>query len=187
MIATNEFKRGAKVEIDGEPLEILEYEHVKPGKGPAFVRTKFRNLKTGNVMEKTFRAGAKLEEANVEERRMTYLYREKDVFHFMDSSTFEDVTVPEQIIKNNVGILQENTEVSVILHDDSPIDIIFPNFVELKIVKTEHGLKGDTAAGATKPATLETGMVLQVPLFVKEDDVIKIDTRTKTYVERVNS
>jgi len=187
MIATSEFKRGAKIEIEGEPLEILEYEHVKPGKGGAFVRTRLKNLKTGNVVEKTFRAGVKVKEANVEEKRMTYLYKEKDIFHFMDSSTFEDVIIPEEIIGSNVGFLQENEEVNVILHNESPINITLPNFVELKIIKTEPGIKGDTAAGATKPATLQTGAVVQVPLFIKEDDVIKIDTRTKEYIERVNT
>ncbi len=187
MIATNEFKRGVKVEIDGEPLEILEHEHVKPGKGGAFVRVRFRNLKTGNIVEKTFRAGAKVKEANVEERRMTYLYREKDVFHFMDSSTFEDVIIPEKVIGDKVAFLQENGGISVILHNGFPIDVILPNFVELKVAKTEQGVRGDTAASATKPAVMETGLVLQVPLFIREGDVIKIDTRTKEYIERVST
>ncbi|WP_022670376.1 elongation factor P [Hippea alviniae] len=185
-IATNEFKRGVKLEIDNEPYEIVDYEHVKPGKGQAFVRVKLKNLKTGNVVEKTYKSGTKLPKADVEERMMQYLYKDNEGYNFMDLNTYDQYTIPEGVMGNAALFIQENKEVMVMLYKGTPIGVALPNFVELKIVETEPGFKGDTAATGTKPATLETGAVVQVPFFLKEGDIIKIDTRTGEYVERVN-
>ncbi len=186
MVATNEFKRGLKLEIDSEPYEIVDYEHVKPGKGQAFVRVKLKNLKTGNVVEKTYKSGTKIPKADVEERLMQYLYKDNEGFHFMDTSTYDQITIDANVMGNAALFLQENKEVYVLLYKGLPIGVSLPNFVELRIVETEPGFKGDTAATGTKPATLETGAVVQVPFFLKEGDIIKIDTRTGEYVERVN-
>nr|WP_156919054.1 elongation factor P [Hippea sp. KM1] len=186
MIATNEFKRGVKLEIEGEPYEIVDYEHVKPGKGQAFVRVKLKNLKTGNVVEKTYKSGTKLQRAEVEERMMQYLYKDNDGYQFMDLNTYDQYSIPEDVMGDAAKFIQENKEVTVMLYNGVPIGVSLPNFVELKIVETEPGFKGDTAATGTKPATLETGAVVQVPFFLKEGDIIKIDTRTGEYVERVN-
>ncbi len=185
-IATNEFKRGVKLEIDNEPYEIVDYEHVKPGKGQAFVRVKLKNLKTGNVVEKTYKSGTKLPKAEVEERIMQYLYKDSEGYNFMDSTSYDQYTISAETMGDTAKFIQENKEVSVILYNGLPIGVNLPNFVELKVVETEPGFKGDTAATGTKPAKLETGAVVQVPFFIKEGDTIKIDTRTGEYVERVN-
>ncbi|WP_035588049.1 elongation factor P [Hippea jasoniae] len=186
MVATNEFRRGLKLEIDNEPYEIVDYEHVKPGKGQAFVRVKLKNLKTGNVVEKTFKSGTKLQKAEVEERQMQYLYSDGDGYHFMDLTSYDQISIPPDVMGDAAKFIQENKEVGVLLYNGLPIGVSLPNFVELKIVETEPGFKGDTAATGTKPATLETGAVVQVPFFLKEGDIIKIDTRTGEYVERIN-
>jgi len=185
-IATNEFKRGVKLEIDGDPYEIVDYEHVKPGKGQAFVRVKLKNLKTGNVVEKTYKSGTKLPLADVEERMMQYLYKDNEGYNFMDLNNYEQYTIREETMGDAAKFIQENKEVSVVLYKGIPIGVNLPNFVELAVVETEPGFKGDTAATGTKPATLETGAVVQVPFFIKEGDIVKIDTRTGEYVERVN-
>ncbi len=186
MVATNEFRRGLKLEIDNEPYEIVDYEHVKPGKGQAFVRVKLKNLKTGNVVEKTYKSGTKIAKADVEERMMQYLYRDNEGFHFMDSTSYDQFTIDEKVMGSAASFIQENKEVTVLLYNGLPIGVSLPNFVELKVVETEPGFKGDTAATGTKPATLETGAVVQVPFFIKEGDVVKVDTRTGEYVERVS-
>ncbi len=185
-IATNEFKRGVKLEIDNEPYEIVDYEHVKPGKGQAFVRVKLKNLKTGNVVEKTYKSGTKLPLAEVEERMMQYLYKDNEGYNFMDSNSYEQYTIPEKTMGDAAKFIQENKEVGVVLYKGIPIGVNLPNFVELTVTETEPSFKGDTAATGTKPATLETGAVVQVPFFIKEGDTLKIDTRTGQYVERVN-
>jgi elongation factor P len=186
MIATNEFKKGTKLQIENDPYEIVDYEHVKPGKGQAFVRVKLKNLKTGNVVEKTYKSGIKMEKADVEERIMQYLYNDAEGYHFMDSTNYEQYSVPTDIVGDAAKFIQENKDVSVLLYNGSPIGVSLPNFVELKIIETEPGFKGDTAATGSKPATLETGAIVNVPFFLKEGEIIKIDTRTGEYVERVN-
>ncbi|NMB77238.1 MAG: elongation factor P [Myxococcales bacterium] len=185
MYTTAEFRKGLKIEIDGEPFEIVEFQHVKPGKGNAFVRTRLKNLSTGNVLERTFKSGDKVETPNLEEREMQYLYREGDNFYFMDNSNFEQLFIEKDKLQGGEKWLQENVKVGVLFYNGQPLTVALPNFVELAVVSTDPGIKGDTAAGGTKPATLETGAIIQVPLFLKEGERIRIDTRTGAYVERV--
>ena len=185
MIAsTADFRKGLKIELEGEPYIITDFLHVKPGKGGAFVRTKLKSLVTGNVIDRTFRSGEKVQTPALEEKTMQYLYREDDTYHFMDSDTYEQITLAGKLLGEDSRFLQENVEVKVLLHNDQPIGVELPFFVELTIKQTEPGVKGDTASGGTKPATLETGAVIQVPLFLNEGDVIKVDTRTGEYIER---
>jgi len=183
---TSQFRNGLKIEIDGVPYTMTYFQHVKPGKGGAFVRTKLRNLRTGRVVEKTFRSGEKVQEADVDERRMQYLYQDGDSFVFMDSTTYDQIPLQAEQLGEATRFLKENTEVQVILYKGQPINVDLPAFIEATITRTDPGLKGDTASGATKPATLETGAVVQVPLFIKEGEVVRVDTRTGQYVERVN-
>ncbi|UCF29990.1 MAG: elongation factor P [bacterium] len=185
MIATNQFRRGLKVELDGEPYAIVEFQHVKPGKGGAFVRTKLKSLVSGNVIDRTFRSGEKVKRPDFEEKEMQYLYGDENGYHFMDLVSYEQIQVSPDDLGDSIGFLQEQVNVSVQLYNGKPIGVELPIFVELKVVKSEPGVKGDTASGATKPAELETGAVIQVPLFVEEGEVVKIDTRTGDYVERV--
>jgi elongation factor P len=186
MISTNDFRPGITVEIDGEIYEVVEFLHVKPGKGSAFVRTKLRNIKTQSVIERNFRAGEKFPRAILERREMQYLYNRDDIYHFMDTTTYEQVSLPKETIGDAVKFLKENTLVYVIFHNGTPIGVELPITVELEVVNTEPGFRGDTVTGGSKPATLETGAVIQVPLFVNVGDIIKIDTRTGEYLERVN-
>ncbi len=186
MIETNEFRRGLKLEIEGDPYEIINYEHVKPGKGQAFVRVKLKNLRTGNTVEKTFKSGTKLKEANVEEKLMQFLYSDQEGYHFMDLSNYEQYSISSNVMGNTSKFIQENENVYVVLYNGEPIGVSLSNFVELKVIETEPGFKGDTAATGSKPAVLETGATIQVPFFIKEGDIVKIDTRTGEYVERVN-
>lgn len=185
MISTNKFKRGTKIELEGEPFAIIEFQHVKPGKGGAFVRTKLKSLATGNVIDRTFRSGEKVKRPDFEEKQMQYLYRDESGFHFMDLASYEQVQVTAEDLGDLQGFLKEETEVSVQLYNGKPMGVELPNFVELAIVKAEPGVKGDTATGATKPAEMETGAVIHVPLFLEEGDVVKIDTRSGEYIERV--
>ena len=185
MISTNQFKRGMKVELEGEPFTIIEFQHVKPGKGGAFVRTKLKSLVTGNVIDRTFRSGDKVKRPDFEEKQMQFLYKNEDEFHFMDLATYEQVQVTSEDLGDLQGYLKEELEVSVQLYNGKPMGVELPNFVELAIVKAEPGVKGDTATGATKPAEMETGAVIHVPLFLEEGDVVKIDTRSGEYIERV--
>lgn len=184
MISTGEFKSGAKLEVDGEPYAIIEFQHVKPGKGGAIVRTRLRNLKTGNVLDKTFRSGDRFETPDTEEKQMQFLYAQGNDYHFMDSQSYEQVTLQGGALGDARNFLKENLVIAVLFYKGRPISVDLPIFVELKIVQTDPGVKGDTATGATKPATLETGAVIKVPLYLSEGEVIKIDTRSRSFVER---
>ena len=185
MIPTSEFRRGLKVEIDGEPFVIQEFQHVKPGKGNAFTRTKLKSLITGNVIDRTFKSGEKVDRPDMAEKEMQYLYQDGDSFYFMDNETYEQQFINVEQLQGAEAFLQENVQVTVLFHNQKPIAVELPNFVELTVTKTDPGFKGDTASGATKPATLETGATIQVPLFIKEGEKIRIDTRTGEYAERV--
>ncbi|HTY22340.1 MAG TPA: elongation factor P [Desulfomonilaceae bacterium] len=185
MYSTPDFRKGLKIEINGEPFSIVDFLHVKPGKGGAFVRTTLKSLVTGNVIDRTFRAGEKIDKPDLEEREMQYLYESDGEFHFMDNSTYEQSFLTEAQLGEARNYLQENVTVTVLFHNGKPIGVEVPIFVELKVASTEPGVRGDTAAGGTKPATLETGMTVQVPLFINEGDLLRIDTRVGKYVERV--
>ena len=184
-VSTTEFRNGLKIEIDGEPYVIIEFQHVKPGKGGAFVRTKFKSLKSGNVTDKTFRAGEKVDVPNLEEKTMQYLYAADKDRVFMDTSTYEQVSMNEKQLGDSINYLKENMEIKVLYHKEQPINIDVPMFVELAIARTDPGVRGDTASGGSKPATLESGAVIKVPLYLNEGDVVKVDTRTGTFIERV--
>jgi len=186
MISTNDFRPGMTVEIDGEIYAVIEFLHVKPGKGSAFVRTKLKNIKTLAVIERTFRAGEKFLRAILERREMQYLYNQDNIYFFMDTTSYEQVSLPKETVGGGVKFLKENITVYVVFHNNNPIGVELPITVELEVVSTEPGFKGDTVTGGNKPATLETGAVIQVPLFVNIGDIIKIDTRTGEYLERVN-
>jgi elongation factor P len=183
-VSTNDFRKGLKIELDGAPYAIVDFQHVKPGKGGAFVRTKLRHLKLGTVIDKTFRAEEKVPLVNFEEKRMQFLYRD-DRFHFMDLQTYDQISLPADEVGEVRDFLKENTEVDALYVDGTPIGIELPTFVDLTVVKTEPGVRGDTASGGSKPATLETGAVITVPLFINEGDLVKVDTRTGAYISRV--
>lgn len=187
MPSTNEFRNGLKLEIDKEPYFIVEFQHVKPGKGGAFVRTKLKNLKTGRVIDRTFRSGESVDTPDVNQQEMQYLYRDGEQFWFMDTTTFEQTALLEQALGDAVKWLKEETIAEVLFYNGVAISVEIPTFAELAIAKTEPGMRGDTAAGATKPAELETGAIVNVPLFLNEGDILKIDTRTGEYMERVRS
>lgn len=182
---TNEFKNGMKLMIDGAPCSIVECEFVKPGKGQAFARVKLRNLQTRRVVEKTFKSGESAESADVIDTDMQYLYNDGELWHFMHPDTFEQVAADAESVGETQKWLKEQDICTVTLWNNVPIDVVPPNFVELKIVETDPGIRGDTASGGGKPATLETGAVVRVPLFVENGEVIKVDTRTGEYVGRV--
>jgi elongation factor P len=186
MATTADFKNGMCIEFNNDLYTIVEFQHVKPGKGSAFVRTKLKNIKTGRVIENTFNSGVKVTTARIERRGHQFLYKDDLGFHFMDTSTFEQVSLQEEMVEGH-QFLKDGQEVDVIFHaeTETPLSVELPPFVELKIVYTEPGIKGDTATNATKPAKLETGAEIQVPLFVNQDEVIKVDTRTSSYSERV--
>jgi elongation factor P len=185
MIDTTQFRSGLKIEYNGEPYVIVECQHVKPGKGVAFVKTKMKNLKTRNVLDVNFRSGDKVEKPDLETREMQYLYNDGDMFYFMDMDTYEQKPLTEDQLGEAKKYIKENGIVTVLFYKGVPISIDLPPKVELKIVQSEPGVKGDTAQGATKPAVLETGAVVQVPLFIEEGEIIRIDTRTGEYLERV--
>jgi elongation factor P len=184
-VDTSQFRNGLKIELDGEPYVIIFFQHVKPGKGGAFVRTKVRNLKTGKVLDRRFRSGERVEEADVEERRMQFLYLDGDQLVFMDNDSYEQTPFSAEQVGDARKFLKENLDVDVVFWRGRPINIDLPNFIEARIVQCEPGEKGDTASNVTKPAVLETGAVVQVPLFVKEGESIRVDTRSGEYVERV--
>jgi elongation factor P len=183
---TSQFRNGFKIELDGEPYSIVYFQHVKPGKGGAFVRTKVKNLKTGRVLDRRFRSGEKVEEADVEDRKMQFLYRDGEQFVFMDSQNYEQTPFTAEQVGEARLFLRENLDVDVLFWRGSPINVELPAFIEAVVAECEPGLKGDTASNVTKPATLETGAVVQVPLFIKEGERIRVDTRSGEYVERVN-
>lgn len=185
IISTSDFRNGLVLDLGGQLMRIVEFQHVKPGKGAAFVRTKLKNVETAQVVDKTFRAGEKLEEAVLEHRRMQYLYRDGENFIFMDTESYEQVPVPPDVVGDDASYLIESQELSVFMRKGKPIIIELPVTVNLEVTKAEQWLKGDTSGAATKPVTLETGMVVQVPLFVEEGHVLKIDTRTGKYLERI--
>ena len=185
MISTNQFRNGAAIKVDGKRFTILYFQHVKPGKGGAFVRTRLRNLDTGAVIEKTFRAGEKVERVRMESRPMTFLYRDEDLYYFMDSETYEQIAVPAEVIGEAAGYIVSNGEVKVLSADGEIVSVEPPAHVDLEVSDTDPGLKGDTATGGSKPATLETGLVVQVPLFVNVGEKVRVDTRTKEYLTRV--
>ena len=185
MISTNEFRKGAKIEYKGEPCEIVDFQHVKMGRGGAIIRTKLKSLKTGNVLEDTFRSGEKFETPQLEERAMQYLYAEGDMHFFMDTESFEQLPLTSVQLGDIRKFLKENMTVKMLNYKGVPLTVELPTFVELMVSKTDPGYKGDTASGGTKPATLETGAVVKVPFHINEGDVLKIDTRTSEYIERV--
>lgn len=186
MATTADFKNGLCIEYNNDLYTIVEFQHVKPGKGSAFVRTKLKNVKTGRVVENTFNSGVKITTARIERRPHQFLYKDDLGYHFMDNATFEQVSLQEEMIEGH-QFLKEGQEADVIYHaeTETPLSVELPPFVELKIVYTEPGVKGDTATNASKPAKLETGAEIQVPLFIDQDEVIKVDTRTSSYSERV--
>lgn len=185
MISTNDFRTGLTIELEGEVYTVIDFQHVKPGKGAAFVRSKLKNVKTGGTVEKTFRAGEKVNRAHIDKREMQYLYRAGEQFTFMDTENYEQINFSEEQLGDAIKFLKESMMISVLLHKGNTIGIELPNFVELTVVKTDPGVKGDTVSGATKRAVLETGAEVQVPLFVEEGNVIKVDTRSGEYIERV--
>jgi elongation factor P len=183
-VSTTEFKKGLKIQFDGEPYSIVDFQHVKPGKGGAFVRTKLKHMRQGRVIDNTFRAGEKVALVDFDEKRMQYLYRD-DRYHFMDLETYDQISLSPEEVGDARDFLKDNTEVEILFIDSSPVTVELPNFMELQIVKTDPGIRGDTASGGSKPATLESGAVVQVPLFLNEGDVVKVDTRSGEYLGRV--
>ncbi len=181
---TNDLKNGLKLMIDGEPCNVLETEFVKPGKGQAFTRVKIRNLLSGRVVERTFKSGESVEGADVMEMEMEYLYNDGEFWHFMDPNSFEQVAADEKAVADSAKWLKEQDKCSVILWNGNPISVTPQNFVELEVTETDPGLKGDTTSGGSKPATLQTGAVVRVPLFINIGEVLKIDTRSGEYVSR---
>jgi len=185
MISTNDFRTGVTVEVDGDVWQVVEFQHVKPGKGSAFVRAKMKNVRTGAVIERTFNAGERLPRARVEKREMQYLYSSDDMHYFMDNETFEQVSLGEEHLRDAKKFLKENMNIDVVFFQGDVIGVELPNSVELRVIETDPGIRGDTATGGTKPATLETGYVVRVPLFINTGDVLRIDTRTGEYIERM--
>jgi len=184
LISVNDLRTGLTIEVDNDVLQVIEFQHVKPGKGAAFVRTKLKNVRTGAVTEKTFRAGEKVGQARIDKRAMQYLYKDEDGYIVMDTENYEQVTLSADQIGTGIKFLKENTNLSVMLYNEAVIGVEIPNFVELVVAETDPGIKGDTATGGTKSATLETGAIVQVPFFVNVGDVLRIDTRTGHYMER---
>ena len=185
MYATSDFKKGLKIELDGAPYVIVDFQHVKPGKGGAFVRTKLKNLLSGRVLDQTFRSGERVKRPDLMEREMQYLYREGDRFCMMDNETYEQFMLTAEQVGEALLYLTENLDVKVLFFNQQPVALEVPTFVELAVTQAEPGLRGDTATGSTKPATLESGVTIQVPLFINEGDRVKVDTRTGSYIERL--
>lgn len=184
MISVNDFKTGVTIEVDGGIWRVMEFQHVKPGKGAAFVRSKLRNLRTGSVTEKTFRAGEKVAKAQIDNKKMQYLYANGDVHAFMDTETYDQIELPEKSIEYELKFLQENMEVQVIQFQGEVLGVELPNTVILEVTETDPGIKGDTASGGTKPAHLSTGLTVQVPFFINEGDQLIINTTDGSYVSR---
>jgi elongation factor P len=185
VIDTSEFRKGLKIEIDGEPFEIVEFQHVKPGKGSAFVRTAIRSLISGRVLQPTFKSGDKVGKPDIEERDMQYLYKQGEDYYFMDSRNYEQTFVGEKVLGESKNFLKENINAAVLFYNGKALGVSLPNSVDLKVTQCDPGVRGDTVSGAMKPATLETGYQVQVPLFINEGDVLKIDTRDGKYLTRV--
>ena len=185
MADTTDFRNGFTMSLDGELFSIVEFQHVKPGKGSAFVRTKLKNTKTGAVLDRTFRSGDKVEQVRLEKRQMQYLYSDQGLYYFMDLDTYDQIPVPAALVGTASNLLKESENAFLLIAGEEVVSVELPNFVSLAVTHTEPGIKGDTATGAVKPATLETGYVVQVPLFINKGDQLKVDTRTGEYVERV--
>lgn len=186
MATTNDLKNGMTLDLDGQLWTVVEFQHVKPGKGPAFVRTKMKQVLTGKVVEKTFNAGVKVDVAILEKRDMQYLYRDGDDFIFMDSTNFDQISIPKATVGEAADYMLENCDAIVAMHEGNPLYVELPASVELTITYTEPGIQGDRSSGGTKPATLETGITIQVPLFIKQDEKVLVDTRNGSYLGRAN-
>lgn len=183
-ISINQLKSGLTILFEGVAYQVVEFQHVKPGKGAAFVRTKLKNLENGSLVERTFRGDEKIEEAFIEERRMQFLYQANELYHFMDQENFEEVSLRKDILADKVKFLKDNLEVAAYFYKGKALNINLPNFIDFKITHTEPGIKGDTAKSGTKPAQIESGAIIQVPLFINPGDTIKVDTRNGQYIER---
>lgn len=186
MVETNDFKKGMKILVDGQPFNIVEFEHVKPGKGNQFTRVRLKNLLTGQIVDRTFKSGEKFPLADVVQKEMSFLYKDDSQYYFMDKETFDQVSLDEEKVGSNKFYLTENLEVYVLFFNGIAVSVEVPKAVHLKVVHTEPGFKGDTVTGATKPATLETGLIVKVPLHINIGDILRIDTQTGEYVGRVN-
>ena len=186
MYETRDFRKGLKVEMSGDPWVIVDFQHVNPGKGAAFTRTKIRNLRTGQVLEQNIKSGDKMAKPDTDERKMQFLYRDADGFHFMDTENFEQVMLTEDYVADTKYYLLENSVISVLFYQGKPIACEVGTFVELKVAETQPGIRGDTATGGTKPAKMETGLMVNVPLHINEGDVLRVDTRDNQYMDRVN-
>lgn len=184
MISTGDFRKGTKIEFKGEPYEVLDFQHVKMGRGGAFVRTKMKGMKSGRVVEETFSSGDKFPKAQLENKEMQYLYNQDDLYYFMDTETYEQIPLNEGQLSDATKFLKENMTVSILYYKGEPISVELPTFVELQVIETDPGFKGDTASGGSKPAKVETGASVKVPFHINEGDIIKIDTRTMEYIER---
>jgi elongation factor P len=185
VISTTDFRKGLKVEYKGDPYEIVDFQHVKMGRGGAIVKTKMKNLRTGGVVEETIRSGEKFPTPELEEKKMQYLYTQDGLYYFMDQESYEQIPLTTEQLGDAKLFLKENAEVKILNYKGSPLNVELPTFVELVIVKTDPGFKGDTASGGGKPATLETGAVVRVPFHINEGDTVRVDTRTGAYIERV--
>jgi len=185
VITTAEFRNGSRLLVEGDPFYIVEFQHVKPGKGGAFVRTKLKSYITGNVLDRTFRSGERFEEPDLEERDMQFLYATGDSYTFMDTETYEQFTYEKKQLGSNADLLKENMVSTILVYEHRPIAVELPIFIELKVVDAEPGVRGDTASGGNKPAKVETGATIKVPLYLEIGETIKIDTRTREFVERV--
>lgn len=184
MYSTADFRKGLKIEIDGKPYIIVDFQHVKPGKGGAFVRTKIKNLETGQVLEQTFRGGSKVDKPDLEQKFVQFLYQEGEQYVFMDTQNYDQVYVAAEYLGDAINYLIPNIEVQLLYYKGRPIGVDLPTSIVMTVASTEPGMRGDTATGATKPATMETGLVVAVPLFIEEGERLKIDTRTGEYIER---
>lgn len=186
MFETRDFRRGLKVEMNGDPWVIVDFQHVNPGKGAAFTRTKIRNLRTGQVLEQNIKSGDKLAKPDLDDRKMQFLYKNAEGFHFMDTASFEQISLEIDQVGDTKYYLLENSTIDVLFYQGKPVSIETDTFVELKVTETQPGIRGDTATGGSKPATLETGLVVSVPFHINEGDILRIDTRTNEYMDRVN-
>jgi elongation factor P len=187
MYETGDFKKGLKLMVEGKPYVIVDFQHVKPGKGNQFSRTKLRNMLTGQNLEVTFKSGEKFEVPNVENKEMTFLYKDESGYNFMDQTSYEQITMSDDDLGESRFYLVENLKVVVLFYNEKAVAVDVPKAVNLKVAKSDPGIKGDRVSGATKPATMESGLVVNVPLHINEGDVLRIDTQTGDYVERVNS
>jgi len=185
LVSTNDFRTGLTIDLDGEAYQVIDFQHVKPGKGSPFVRSKLKNLRTGAVIEKTFNAGEKIPRARVERREVQYLYNDGGTYYFMDMENYDQLPLTREQLGDAVNFLKENMTLHIVMYQGKSIGVDLPNYVELKVIETAPGIRGDTATGGSKPATLETGYVVQVPLFVNTGDVLQVDTRTGLYLKRV--